>query len=113
VAAFTFQIPMGLAQAATIRVGYHYGARDVAAMGRAGWAGIVTGLAIACVSSSAMLFMPRTILSAYVDVEAPMNAAMVALAVHYLWVAAAFQLADAAQAVAQGPCGAFRIPAGR
>lgn len=102
VAAFTFQIPMGLAQAATIRVGYHYGARDVAAMGRAGWAGIVTGLAIACVSSSAMLFMPRTILSAYVDVEAPVNAAMVALAVHYLWVAAAFQLADAAQAVAQG-----------
>jgi MATE family multidrug resistance protein len=63
VAAFTFQIPMGLGQAATIRVGYHYGARDVAAMGRAGWAAIAVGLGIACISSGAMLGMPRTILS--------------------------------------------------
>jgi MATE family multidrug resistance protein len=102
IASVTFQLPFGLGQAATIRVGYHYGARDVPAMGRAGWAGIATGLAVACVSSSAMLLMPRTILAAYVDVGAVQNAAMVALAVRYLAVAAAFQLADAAQAVAQG-----------
>ncbi|WP_206238161.1 MATE family efflux transporter [Novosphingobium terrae] len=102
VAAFTFQLPMGLGQAATIRVGYHYGARDVAAMGRAGWAAIAVGLGIACISSSAMLGMPVTILSAYVDTTAVANAAMVALAVRYLSVAAAFQLVDAAQAVAQG-----------
>ncbi|WP_068093992.1 MATE family efflux transporter [Novosphingobium rosa] len=102
VAAFTFQLPMGLGQAATIRVGYHYGARDVAAMGRAGWAAIAVGLGIACISSGAMLGMPVTILSAYVDTRDVANAAMVALAVRYLSVAAAFQLVDAAQAVAQG-----------
>jgi len=102
VASVTFQLPMGLSQAATIRVGYHYGARDVAAMGRAGWAAIVTGLGIACLSSGTMLLAPRAILSAYVDVGAAGNAALVVLAVRYLAVAAAFQLADAAQAVAQG-----------
>lgn len=102
VASVTFQLPMGLSQGATIRVGYHYGARDVPAMGRAGWAAICIGLAVACISASAMLLVPRTILSAYVDVNAAANAAMVALAVRYLAVAAAFQLVDALQAVAQG-----------
>jgi MATE family multidrug resistance protein len=38
VAALAFQIPFGIGQAATIRVGFHYGARDRVALGRAaGW----------------------------------------------------------------------------
>ena len=39
VAALAFQIPFGIGQAATIRVGYHYGARDLRGdrPRRAGW----------------------------------------------------------------------------
>jgi MATE family multidrug resistance protein len=102
IAAFFFQVPFGVGQAATIRVGYHYGARDTAAAGHAGWAAVLVCLAFAGVSASAMLLFPRLILSAYLDVTAPVNALLVGFAVQYLAVAAAFQLVDGAQAVAAG-----------
>jgi multidrug resistance protein, MATE family len=101
-AALTFQIPYGIAQAATIRVGYHYGACDRAAAGRAGWAALVVSVLFMGVMAGVMWLFPRFILSLYVDPDAPQNAALVALAVQYLMVAAAFQLFDGAQAVAAG-----------
>ncbi|MCC6829509.1 MAG: MATE family efflux transporter [Novosphingobium sp.] len=102
IAAFFFQVPFGVAQAATIRVGYHFGAGDAAAIARAGQAALAIGFAFVGISASAMLFVPELILSAYVDVAAPANAGMVVLAVQYLAVGAAFQLFDGAQAVAAG-----------
>lgn len=102
IAAFAFQVPFGIGQAATIRVGYHYGAGDKDAIGRAGWAAIAIGMAFVCVSALAMLAFPRLVLSAYVDVTAPANAVMVSLALQYLFVAAVFQLTDGLQAVAAG-----------
>ena len=102
VAAFFFQIPMGIGQAATIRVGYYFGAGNSAACGRAGWAGVVTCLGFQLFGAAVMLLAPRAVLSVYIDTEAPANAAMVAFAVQYLLVAAAFQLFDGLQAVAAG-----------
>lgn len=102
IAAFAFQVPFGIGQAATIRVGYHFGAGDRAAIGRAGWAAIVIGMAFICASALAMLLAPRLILSAYVDVNAPANSEMVGYALQYLFVAALFQLVDGLQAVAAG-----------
>jgi MATE family multidrug resistance protein len=74
IAAFFFQVPFGVAQAATIRVGYHFGAGDAAAIARAGQAALAIGFAFVGISASAMLFVPELILSAYVDVAAPANA---------------------------------------
>ncbi len=102
VAAFAFQVPFGIGQAATIRVGYHFGAGDRAGIGRAGSAAFVVSTGFMVLTASAMLLMPRTILSIYVDTDAPANAAMVALAVQYMVIAAAFQLFDGTQAVAAG-----------
>lgn len=102
IAAFAFQVPFGIGQAATIRVGYHYGASDRDAIGRAGWAGLATGLGFVGLSACAMLLFPRTILSAYVDVSSPANAGLVTLAVQYLFVAAIFQLTDGLQAIVAG-----------
>ena len=101
-AALTFQIPFGIAQAATIRVGYHFGAQDRAAAGRAGWSALLVSVLFMGVMAAVMMLAPRFILSLYVDSAAPQNAAMVAFAVQYLLVAAAFQLFDGAQAVAAG-----------
>src|SRR5690606_16375431 len=50
----------------------------------------------------AMLLAPRWLLTAYLDPDAPRNAALVALAVQYLAIAAAFQLSDGVQVVAAG-----------
>ena len=102
IAALAFQIPFGIGQAATIRVGYHFGARDAAAAGRAGWVAIALGGGIMTVTAAAMLLAPLALLRIYVDPLAPANAAMVAFAVQYMAVAAAFQLFDGVQAVAAG-----------
>lgn len=102
IAAIAFQIPFGIAQAGTIRVGYAYGAADRAGIARAGNAAIVLGIGVMTLTAGAMWFAPRALISLYVDVDAPENAVLVALALHYMIVAAAFQLADGAQAVAAG-----------
>jgi MATE family multidrug resistance protein len=102
IAAIFFQVPFGVGQAATIRVGYHFGAGDAAAIGRAGWAALLVGVGFMAFSSSAMLFAPRLILAAYVDVATPANAVLIGFAVQYLAIGAAFQLFDGTQAVAAG-----------
>ncbi len=102
VAALAFQVPFGIGQAATIRVGYHFGAGDRAGIGRAGWSALALSVGFMVVTASAMLLMPHTILSLYVDPSAAANSAMVGFAVQYMIVAAAFQLFDGAQAVAAG-----------
>lgn len=102
IAALAFQVPFGVGQAATIRVGYFYGARDAAGMGRAGWSAIMIGTGFMVLSCSAMVFMPRTLLHIYIDPDAAENAVLVGFALQYLVIAAAFQLVDGLQAVAAG-----------
>lgn len=101
-AAFFFQIPFGIAQAATIRVGYHFGAGNRDGVGQAGKAALLTCLGFQLTSAALMLFAPRLLIGVYVDPAAAANAAVVAFAVQYLAVGAAFQLFDGIQAVAAG-----------
>jgi MATE family multidrug resistance protein len=102
VAAFAFQVPFGVAQAATIRVGLHFGAGDRAGVARAGWTALGLAVGFCALPATVMIFAPRLLLSAYVDVATPANAAMVGFATQFLLVAAAFQLFDGTQAVAAG-----------
>ena len=101
-AALAFQVPFGIGQAATIRVGYHFGAGDRAAAGLAGNVAIVAGTGFMIITALIMWFFPHAILHLYIDPNDPKNAAMVAFAIQYMAVAAAFQLFDGAQAVAAG-----------
>lgn len=102
IAAIAFQVPFGVGQAATIRVGIAFGAGNRAWIGRAGNVGIALGIGFMVVTALLIWAFPSTILRIYVDPDAPANAAMVAFALQYLLVAAAFQLFDGAQAVAAG-----------
>lgn len=101
-AAIAFQVPFGISQAATIRVGLAYGARDVGAIARAGWTGIALGIGFMALTAGLMLAAPRTVMQLYIDPDAPANAAVVGHALHFITVAAAFQLFDGAQAVSAG-----------
>lgn len=101
-AALAFQVPFGVGQAAAIRVGYHYGARDPVGAGRAGWVAVAIGAGFMAITASAMILFPELLLRIYVDPDAPANAALVAFALQYLVLAAIFQLADGVQAVAAG-----------
>ena len=102
IAALAFQVPFGIGQAATIRVGYFYGARDREGMGRAGWTGIAMGTGFMVVTAGAMIAIPKPLLAIYVDPWDPANAVLVGFALRYLAIAAAFQLFDGMQAVAAG-----------
>ncbi len=102
VAALAFQVPFGIGQAVTIRVGYHFGAGDRRAIGQAGIAALVLAIAYMVVPALLMILAPRQILGFYVDVAAPQNGALVAFAVQFLGIAAAFQLFDGLQAVMSG-----------
>lgn len=101
-AALAFQIPFGTAQAATIRVGFHHGAGDRVAAGRAGWVALAIGTGFMSMTALAMVLVPEAMLWVYVDTDAPGNAALIAFALQYLVWAAIFQLADGVQAVGAG-----------
>lgn len=101
-AALAFQVPFGVGQAATIRVGYFYGARDRVGMGQAGWVALVLGTGFMAITASTMVLAPYPLLSIYVDPYASKNTALVGFALQYLALAAAFQVVDGMQAVAAG-----------
>jgi putative MATE family efflux protein len=102
IAAVSFQVPLGIAQAATIRVGMAYGALDRVWIGRAGAAALVLGIGFMALTTVGLWIAPRLVVSAYLDLNAPENAAVVPLAIRFLAIAALFQLFDGAQVVAAG-----------
>ncbi len=102
IASITFQVPLGIAQAGTIRVGLAFGARNKAAMARSGWTAISLGTGVQLLTALLIWLVPTLLISAYIDVHAPENAAVVALALKFLVIAAIFQLVDGAQAVTAG-----------
>lgn len=102
IAALAFQVPFGVGQAATIRVGYFYGARDPEGVKRAGWTAIVVGTGFMALTALAMVIIPKPLIAIYVDPWDPKNAVLVGFALQYIVIAAAFQLVDGMQAVAAG-----------
>lgn len=102
IAALAFQIPFGVGQAVTIRVGYYYGARNHEGIRRAGLTAIAMGFVFACISAVAMFGVPQALMWPWVDPQDAANAAVVAFALTYLVWAAAFQIVDGLQAVALG-----------
>ena len=102
IASLTFQVPVGIAQAATIRVGLAFGAADRAAITRAGRVALAVGIGVMGLTASGLWLLPRPLIALYVDPDLPANARVVALALQLLVVAAVFQLLDGAQAVCGG-----------
>jgi multidrug resistance protein, MATE family len=102
IASLCFMVPLGIAQATTVRVGLAYGRRDGQGVGRAGWSAFAVTMGFMLCSATLMLAAPRFLVGLFMDVHAPANAPVVGLAVSFLTVAALFQLVDGAQAVGAG-----------
>jgi MATE family multidrug resistance protein len=102
IASVTFMIPLGLAQAATVRVGLAYGAGDPEGIGRSGWTAFVMGVSFMALMALMMVTVPKFLIGAFIDTGDPANADVVAYAVTFLAFAALFQVADGAQAVGAG-----------
>ncbi len=102
IASLTFMIPLGIGQAATVRVGLAYGRHDRDGIHRAGWTAFWLATAFMAATSLLMIFAPRLLIAAFLDTEIPANAEVVSLAATYLLLAALFQIVDGAQAVGGG-----------
>jgi MATE family multidrug resistance protein len=98
----SFMVPMGLAQAATVRVGHAVGRRDVQGAYRAGWMALAMALGFMSMMTVVVLIVPELFASAFLDGARADSAEVLALAVTYLFFAAFFQAGDGIQAVAAG-----------
>jgi MATE family multidrug resistance protein len=101
IAALTFMVPLGLGQAATVRVGLAVGRRDPAAVTRAGWTAWTAGVGFMAAMALVMWSVPRELVTLFLK-DDPANAMVIGLAVSFLQVAAAFQLVDGAQVIGAG-----------
>jgi MATE family multidrug resistance protein len=100
-AALTFMVPLGLGQAATVRVGLALGRRDEPGITRAGWTAWVMGVAFMASMAVVMWTIPHRLVTLFLT-DLPQNAVVIGLAISFLRVAAAFQLFDGAQVIGAG-----------
>ncbi|HEX3431459.1 MAG TPA: MATE family efflux transporter [Rhizomicrobium sp.] len=98
VPSITFMVPLGVGMAATVRVGLAAGAGDGDAVRRAGYGALLMGAGFMTLTGIALWLFPNEIASLYFADERR-NADVIALAVVFLRVAAAFQVFDGVQVV--------------
>ncbi|MBY8823955.1 MATE family efflux transporter [Sphingomonas colocasiae] len=102
ISAMAFMVPMGLAQAATVRVGFWQGRGDARAVARAGWLSLAIAFGFSVLAAAVLIGAPRLLIGVFLDLRDPANALVVRLAVSFLAIAALFQIVDGAQAVGAG-----------
>ena len=97
VASLCFMIPLGLAEATTVRVGHALGRGNRQDMRRAAFAGYALALGTQAVSALVLLFGRHALVGLYTH-----DAAVAALATSLLLYAAAFQFPDGIQVLSAG-----------
>ena len=102
IASMTFMVPMGVAQAATVRVGIGYGRGDAGAIHRAGWSAFALGVGFMALMAILIWLFPRPLAGIFINPAMPGNAEVLDLAVSFLGIAAIFQIVDGAQVVGAG-----------
>jgi MATE family multidrug resistance protein len=103
-----FMVPLGIAQAATVRVAVALGSRAPEAARRAGIVAITLGVVYMAIMAVVLVAVPRTIARIYVDIDAPTNRGLVEIALDLLAIAALFQIFDGMQAIAAGALRGYR-----
>jgi multidrug resistance protein, MATE family len=103
-----FMIPLGIAQAATVRVAVALGARTPAVARRAAAVALALGIAYMTIMALGLVAAPRVIARIYVDIDAPANRGLVGIALYLLVIAAVFQIFDGMQAIAAGALRGYR-----
>ena len=103
-----FMVPLGIAQAATVRVAVALGSGSPTAARRAGFVALALGVAYMAIMAVVLVAVPHTIAGIYVDIDAPANRGLVGIALYLLAIAALFQIFDGVQAIAAGALRGYR-----
>jgi multidrug resistance protein, MATE family len=101
-ASVTFMVPLGLAQAATVRVGLAAGAGHAQGVLRAGITALLMGSLFMLAMATVMWTAPAAIAGLFIDATDPANAAVIRAAVLFLAIAALFQIFDGGQVIGAG-----------
>ncbi len=101
-AGFTFMVPLGLGQAATVRVAYELGAGRALMARRAGFVALALGVGFMSATAVVLWTVPRAVIAVYLDIADPANRETVEIARHLIAIAALFQVFDGMQTVASG-----------
>ena len=99
VVSVAFMVPLGIAQAANVRVGNRVGAGDALGARRAGLVAIGLGAGFELLAAMINVLAPDAVAALFID---PIDAEAFGIAVGLLGVAAVFQIADGVQSVAGG-----------
>ena len=99
VVSIAFMIPLGIAQAANVRVGNHVGAGDGPGARRAGLVAICLAAGFEVAAALLVLLAPASVVGLFLD---PAEAETFTIAIGLLGVAVVFQVADGVQCVAGG-----------
>ncbi|KTR05466.1 multidrug transporter MatE [Aureimonas ureilytica] len=101
-ASISFMIPLGLASAATVRVGTAFGRHDAANLERAARISLIVAGVISCTAAMLFWVAPGLLIGLYLEMRQPNAQAVLQAAIPLLAVAAAFQIVDSLQVTASG-----------
>jgi MATE family multidrug resistance protein len=101
-ASVAFMIPLGLAQAATVRVGIAAGAGDRVGMIRAAWVVIVISAGCAVIGGLLFALFPAFFAGLFLDRSKEDAVAVLGIATTFVVVAGIFQMVDGLQAIGAG-----------
>jgi MATE family, multidrug efflux pump len=107
-AGITFMVPLGLSQAATVRVAYELGAGQAVAARRAGFVALALGIGFMSAAAVVLWTAPDAIIGVYVDIADPANRETVQIARRLIAIAAIFQVFDGMQVIAAGALRGFK-----
>jgi multidrug resistance protein, MATE family len=107
-ASLSFMVPLGIGQAATVRVAFELGAGRTATAQRAAFVTLAAGAAVMAVIAVLLWSAPRLIVGIYVRLDDPANRELIAIALQLLAIAALFQIADGVQTIAAGALRGYR-----
>ena len=107
-AGITFMVPLGISQAAIVRVAYELGAGRAFAARQAGFVALALGMAFMSTAAVVLWAIPDTIIAAYVDISDPANRDLDEIARRLITVAAIFQVFDGMQVIAAGVLRGYR-----
>jgi len=101
-AGISFMVPLGLGQAATVRVAYELGTGRTYAARRAAYTALALGVAFMSATAVLLWTVPQAIIAVYIDIADATNRETVQIARRLLAIAAIFQVFDGVQVIAAG-----------
>jgi MATE family multidrug resistance protein len=107
-AGVTFMVPLGLGQAAMVRVAYELGAGRAFGARRAGFVALALGIGFMGATAVVLWTAPEAIIAVYLDIADPANRETVQIAGRLIAIAAVFQVFDGMQVIAAGALRGYR-----